>query len=182
MRPRDLRSAAHLAERKPHGTRGKYLGGCRCIPCRAANSRYSVERDRLVRAGLGNPIVSADAARRHILGLAARGIGYKAVAAAADVPTSIVFGIRAGKRPNVRRQSEQRILAVTIEAVSDAAIVSAAPAWRMIRELLDEGFTKKELARRLGYQTGALQLGRDRMLARNASRVERFYRQMMRGA
>lgn len=36
---------------EPHGTRHRYLGGCRCLPCRAANSRYSCERAAAQRAG-----------------------------------------------------------------------------------------------------------------------------------
>ena len=39
-----LRSAAVLSIDKPHGTRLKYMGGCKCMLCRAANSRYETER------------------------------------------------------------------------------------------------------------------------------------------
>jgi hypothetical protein len=181
VRPQTLRSNADLSAGKPHGTRAKYLGGCRCVLCRAANARYSTERNRLSRAGLGNPIVAADAARRHILHLAKQGVGYKAVSAASDVNHSIVLRIRQGKQKNIRRLSEQKILAITKDALSDAAVVSAKDTLRMIRALLGEGFTKKELSKRLGYKNGALQF-KDRILARNASRVERFYRQIMRAA
>jgi hypothetical protein len=171
-----------LAPRKPHGTRVRYLGGCRCLPCRAANSRYSAERDRLNREGQGNPIVPADRARAHILQLSRQGVGYKAVASTAGVNKGIVLGIRTGTRTNLRKQSEARILAVDAQCLSDAAVVPAAPTWSLIRELLDEGFTKQELARRLGYTSPQLQFKRDTITARNASRVERFYRQIMRGA
>lgn len=30
-----------------HGTRSRYVGGCRCIECRAANARYAAELGRL---------------------------------------------------------------------------------------------------------------------------------------
>jgi len=44
---------------------------------------------------------------------------------------------------------------------------------------VDEGFSKAEIARRLGYRRPALQLGRRRILAKNAARVERFFRLTM---
>jgi len=42
--PEDLASIRVRFAEEPYGTRHRYLGGCRCVPCRAANSRYSSER------------------------------------------------------------------------------------------------------------------------------------------
>ena len=64
-----LRSAADLSATKPHGTRLKYMGGCKCMLCRAANSRYETERAVARKNGDWNGIVDARAARRHILKL-----------------------------------------------------------------------------------------------------------------
>lgn len=44
MAARGLRSAAELAAGKPCGTRVRYYAGCRCKPCRKANSLYEAER------------------------------------------------------------------------------------------------------------------------------------------
>jgi hypothetical protein len=63
--------------------------------------------------------------------------------------------------------------------VSDAARVPANETWRQINALIEEGFTKAELARRLGLETPALQLGRSRILARTAARVDRLFRMLM---
>lgn len=83
----------------------------------------------------------------------------------------------------LRAMTAKRILAVTAEAgMNDAALVSAKPTWLLIRKLVSEGFTLGELAVRLGYKTRALQLRRDRITARSAMRVARFYKQMMLGA
>ena len=82
-----LRSAADLSATKPHGTRLKYMGGCKCMLCRAANSRFETERAVARKNGDWNGIVDARAARRHILKLSKAGVGYKSVADAASVPT-----------------------------------------------------------------------------------------------
>jgi hypothetical protein len=58
-------------------------------------------------------------------------------------------------------------------------LVDADPTWKKIAELQVEGFTKSELARRLGYRTPALQFKHSEVLASTASKVERFYRQIM---
>ena len=48
---------------KPHGTRARYSAGCKCMFCRAANSRYKVARALERKNGNANPIVSAERAR-----------------------------------------------------------------------------------------------------------------------
>ena len=178
-RPSGLRSAMDLAADKPHGTRIKYLGGCKCVPCRAANSRYASGRAAACKDGLSNRIVSSKRARRHILMLAGVGVGYRAVADASDVGKTLVLSIRTGGRQRIRQETERRILSVTKDACADGALVDADPTWKKIEELQDEGFTKSELARRLGYQTPALQFKHSEVLASTASKVERFYRQIM---
>jgi len=85
-----LRSAAVLSIDKPHGTRLKYMGGCKCMLCRAANSRYEAERGVARKNGDWNGIVDARAARRHILKLSKAGVGYKSVADAASVAHTVV--------------------------------------------------------------------------------------------
>jgi hypothetical protein len=179
MRPTHLRDVVKLAAQKPHGIRLKYLAGCRCLPCRAANSRYECERAKARRNGDWNGLVPADLARRHILRLSKQGVGRRAVAAASDVPASIIAQIRCGRRTQIRKQTLNRILEVTNLAVSDAALVPAVKTWRQINTLLEEGFSKAELARRLGFASPALQLGKNRILARSAARVDRLFRLFM---
>lgn len=126
-------------------------------------------------------VVDAAAARRHIRRLSRRGIGRRSVAAASSTTESIVGAIADGTKTGVRRSTESRILAVTADAVAGAGLVDARGAWRKLEELLEEGFTKTELARRLGYKskTPALQLKGEKILARNALRVDKFYRAVM---
>lgn len=158
----------------------RYLGGCRCMECRAANSRYSMERDRAVRSGEWDGLVPAMLALAHMKWLSRRGVGYRSVADAASVSRTVVFKILQGKRTAMRRSTEKRILAVTVDAVADSGIVDAAKTWAQIERLRKEGFTLAELARRLGYKNDAVQF-KDRILARNAARVDRFYRLHFKG-
>ncbi|HVB99020.1 MAG TPA: hypothetical protein VNJ12_06765 [Candidatus Dormibacteraeota bacterium] len=168
-----------LAEAKPHGTRVKYLGGCRCLPCRAANAGYECRRVRARRSGDWNGLIPAGRARQHLLALSRAGVGRRTVADIAGVPQSLLHRIRTGRRRRIRARTARRILLVSRTAMNDARLVPAGRAWRMIDRLVEEGFTRAEIARRLGYRSRALQLNRARITARSLVRVERFYRRMM---
>jgi hypothetical protein len=179
MRPKGLKDVAVLAETKPHGTRLKYMAGCRCLPCRVANSQYENDRARARSTGEWNGLVSALPARRHILRLSKQGVGRRAVSAACDVSATIIAAIRSGRRTQIRKRTQDKILEVTRQAVSDAALVPAHETWQQIHTLLEEGFTKAELARRLGIGGAVLQLGKDKILARTAARIDRLFRMLM---
>lgn len=179
MKRRGLRSPAELAAARPHGDRLKYLGGCRCLPCRAANSRYASERQAARKNGDWNGLVSTSAARSHLRKLSRQGVGYKSVAEAAGVAKTILQEILFGNRKKIRRRTEQKILSVTKAAIADGALVSAEVTWKRIQWMLDEGYTKKAIAQMLGYKR-ALQIGKFAVTARTASRVERLWRRMQR--
>ncbi len=176
---RGLKSLAELAERKPHGERLRYMAGCRCVPCRAANSRYESQRQAKRKAGEWNGLVPAKRARRHIIKLSRLGVGRRALAEASDVGATIIMEIRSGRKNRIRKQTETRILGVTAEAVSGGALVSASRTLRLINRLLEtEGFTKAEIARRLGYTTPKLQIRGEFVRASTAAAVERLYRRL----
>lgn len=228
---------------RPHGTRSRYVAGCRCADCRKANlaayharaerARYmasllpNVEtspvpqqwtapdgtrqtrmykrgcpgmngepcatnshlrsdskagicfrcRDRLV----WNGIVSSKRARTHLSRLQKLGVGRRSIAAAADVGQTIIQEIKNGTATHIRAETERKLLAVTAEkARGGGNLVNAKPTRSRIIRLLNEGFTKKELARRLGYKAPALQLcSTERITARIEMKVERFYNRIM---
>lgn len=166
---------------KEHGTRARYMAGCGCLPCRAANSRYETERAKARKTGDWNGMVDAAKARRRLLALSKKGVGYKTVADAAGVATSVVFKIRSGERKRIRARTERLLLAVTFEAAGDPTLVDAGPTWRRIEELKrDAGFSNAEIARRMGFKNGALQFGKERVTLRTAVAVEKFWRYYMR--
>ncbi len=236
MRPPDLPTA----EAFEHGTRSRYVTGCRCAACRKANlDRYHARQreiasraaevvpsgpplaGELVRGGRvykiqrcpgangkacvaggawlrkGGPVcqacieratvwdglVPARRARRHIELLSVAGVGRDTVADIAGVGVTTITEIRSGAKQQIRRSTEAAILRVGHDAMTEAKLVPAQRAWNIIEKLIrDDGFTKAELARRLGLKTPALQFNRERMTARNVERVERFYRLLNLGA
>lgn len=179
IRARGLKPAAQLAADRPHGDRLRYIAGCRCSECRAANSAYERSRIAARRAGDWNGFVSAARARAHMLALAKQGVGRRAIGAASDVADSILSKIRSGERQQIRARTERAILAVTPAMVSDHACIDAGPSWCLITELLKAGFTKTRLAHELGMQGHALQLGKDQITAGNAYKVERMHARLM---
>ncbi len=168
-----------LVKDKPHGTRLKYKAGCRCLPCRAVNARYEAKRAKARASGPWDGLVPANSARRHILKLSRQGVGRRAIAVASDVAEAVVSRVRSGRQTKICKRTEERILAVSNQAASDGALVQADATWRQIRTLLAEGFTKVELARRLGYQSPCFQIGKFRIRARTAARIDRLFRLLM---
>ncbi len=182
MRPVDLPSIERLAVGKPHGSRVRYLAGCRCVPCRAANSNYSTHRAAEQRKGNWNGIVLAARARRHLEYLSRNGVGRRAVADASDVCVTTDGEIKRGAKQQIRKDTERRILSVSKRAVSGGALIPARRTWVLIERLLREGFTEKEIAKRLGSRAKKpiLQIRRERVTASTQARVERLYQQIMR--
>jgi hypothetical protein len=178
LRDRGLKDVSELAANRSHGDRLRYMAGCRCMLCRAANSRYEVMRSAARKNGDWNGLVSAKRAQKHILKLFRQGVGRRAICAASDVADSIIHQIKLGRKQQIRKRTETRILAVSVEAIADKSLVDAKHTWVLIRRLLDQGFTKQELAKRLGYAR-AIQFGKERVTARSAAKVERFYRMIM---
>lgn len=163
-----------------HGRRARYTAGCRCDLCRAANRNYARKRLQAQREGDWNGLVDAGPARAHLLSLSRAGVGRRAVAAASDVALSVIQQVRSGEKQLIRARTARRLLAVTPDMVSDRALVKPGRTHQRIKHLVEEeGFSKAEIARRLGYARPALQFKRGRMTARNVARVERLYQSVM---
>src|SRR5512141_1207484 len=137
-------------------------GGC----CRAC-------REKLVWNGL----VDAGPARAHLVALSELGLGRRSVEAACDVAGSILHDVKTGRKARIRKKTADRILAVDISAIADHGLVDARGSWEIIEQLLELGCTRREVARRLGSTAfiPALQLGRDKVLAKTEQRVRRIY-------
>lgn len=128
-----------------------------------------------------NGLVSADRARAHIHALSKQGVGYKSVAESACVSISVMSKIRSGQKKQIRAQTEKRILEVDVTAKADSAYVSAAATHQIIRKLLKKGYTKTEIAKRLGSKAKvpALQLNSKLILVKNAYKVQKLWNTIM---
>jgi hypothetical protein len=163
------------AEDKPHGTLVRYTMGCRCDECKAVKTSYGRERKEAQRNGKGNPRVPADAARAHLALLSDAGIGYLRVSELAGVNHNIVWKIRTGERKHIMFTTEQKILSITPDDISDSTTIDASETWKKIDWLLAHGFTKTSLAQKLGLATPALQIGKKLVMRKTARRIEEIY-------
>lgn len=175
---RGLKPLAVIAQTREHGDRIRYLAGCRCTQCRAANAAYAKSRKIAQQAGDWNGLVSAERARQHLVALSEKGIGRRSVSRACDVAEPIIGQILNGRKARIRARTERTILKVTEGAASDRSLVAAAPAWALINELLASGYAKCQLAAALGMKTGALQLGKSRITARNDYEVRKMHERL----
>lgn len=175
---RGLRPVADLARNRAHGDRLRYMAGCRCQECRRANTDYEKQRAQARKAGQWNGIVSAERSRAHMQRLSAEGVGRRQVGDVTGVADSILAGIVTGKRTHCRAHTERLILAVTPAAMADGALIDAAPTWKLLDELIADGYTKRALALQLGNQSPALQLRRSQVTLRNAYDVKLLYERL----
>jgi hypothetical protein len=159
---------------RPHGTRSRYTcGKCRCTECRRANADYEhSQMKRRIFHG-ADPFVAPDAAREHVLYLRGRGVGYKVVADAANVPSSSVHKIIKGERNRILKSTETALLSVTVDAIEGGARIPAGPTWKILNRLISAGYTKTQIARWLGIGI-SLQISKNLVTVRNARKVERL--------
>lgn len=102
-------TAKRRANAHPHGTKQRYVYGCRCTPCRTAQSEY---RARCA-AGILDT-VDADAARTHARRLRDVGWTVNDLADRTDVNPSAISHLIAGRTSRVARTTADALLAVEV--------------------------------------------------------------------
>lgn len=147
------------------GTWLRYSGRRVCLAC-------------VVRSEVWNGLVPSTRARAHLRRLARAGVGRRTIADVSGVAQASILEIRLGRRTQIRRNTEAALLRVTSEAMVGRRLVPAAKTWYRLRSLLEQGFTRRELARRLGYACGRLQVGRTWVQPETERRIRRFYEQI----
>lgn len=178
---RGLRPIAALATGRPCGTRTRYWAGCRCNPCRAANTAYERQRTAARARGEFNHVVSAEPARLHLVWLSAQGVGRKTAADAAHMPHSTVSRIIDRQKLKIRAQTEARILRVTPAAAADGAMVDATATWQRLDELLTQGYSSARLGSELlGKPVRALQISRHKVRVSTVQAVQRLHERLRR--
>lgn len=147
-----------------HGERKAYAKGCRCDACTYANASYEHARTN----GAGTDLVDARRARGRVWMLRGQGASQKAIARAADVNVKTVAELENEVLNRIRPETEQAILAVTMEQVREfekpgrwGGTEPAAPVLELVGELVALGWPKAWIAREIGNGQRALQLGRN---------------------
>lgn len=170
-----------------HGTRNAYVvDKCRCRPCRDAASAY--ERRRAKDRAYGREAyVDAAPVRAHIEALQAQGMGWKRVAAAAGLDTSVVWKLIYGDparalapTKRVMPKTRDAILAVTLDLAAGATIDGTGTR-RRLQALVAIGWSMSELARRMGMlpsNFGTAIHGRREVTVATATKARDLYEQL----
>jgi len=163
----------------PHGTNTRYVANkCRCAECTDARRVYQLQYQKDKREGKGNPRVPADNAKKHIEDLGKLGIGYLRISKLGGVNHNVVWKIKTGERKNIQFETEQKILAVTVEMFADSSNIDAAETWEKITWVLSQGMSKTAFARRLGSpnkSTSGIQIGKKQVHRSTAKKVEEIF-------
>jgi len=154
--------------------------GCRCQDCRTAVKIYNVKLNR--RRERGEEILhDATEVREHILWLRTQNVGMRAIEAATGLRRGTIGKIASGQTKRCRAETIAKILAVGTHRRAPGALVDARPTWRLINDMLRNGFTKTQIAAELGStaERPALQLKRDLILQSTADEVQEMYDRLM---
>lgn len=147
-------------------SRAAYLAGRRdCQGCRAANATY--QRSRTRNRAYGRPtndMIDSGPVREHLEALTAAGIGRRRIAALSGVADSVVSRLlgHSHDRParQVRPETAAALLAIRPDALAPAALVDAAPAWRLVHGMAARGYTMAWIGSQMaGRPMPSLQLG-----------------------
>lgn len=128
-----------------HGTMRRYNAyQCRCALCRAAKSRYDVNRRRLMAYGRWSAYGDAGLVRAHVAGLTARGLSATAIADLAGVHVDCV--LRVIGEEHVRGPLDinaRSLLAVSfdLDAIPDRVLVDATGTRRRVQALVALGYS-----------------------------------------
>lgn len=147
----------HKRANHQHGTRACYvLDRCRCIPCKDANRAAERQRTRDHLYGRWNGYVDATPAREHVQRLQAQGMGWKRIARAAGLDTSVVWKLLYGDASRnlapskrVRPVTAEKLLAVRLD-LADGLPVGGIGTARRIQALVALGWSMSKIAARLG--------------------------------
>lgn len=183
VRPSDLPSVEKLSSNKRHGHKMRYMAGCRCWRCRAANSAYEQKLTENRRRYGPNDLVSTDRVYRHLKYLQQFGMGHKTVGRHAGVGKTVLAEILWYGKKQMRRRSEARVLAVlpTLDTLPRNRQIPAADTLTKIQQLIRWGYPKALISRDgLGLSTIGLQIrslsGKSAVVAvKTAVRIRNFF-------
>ncbi len=183
MRPPDLPSVQQLSGNKPHGHKMRYMAGCRCWRCRAANAAYEQRLNENRRLYGPNDLVSTDRVRQHLKYLQQFGMGHKTVAKHARMAKTVLAEILWYGKKQMRRRSEARVLAVqpTLETLPRNVKIPASETVEKIEQMIRWGYSKSLINRdglglkSVGMQIHSLKRKTASVSVKNAVKIRAFF-------
>lgn len=142
-----------------HGTRARYMRGCKCEPCYEANGRYcKAYRTHAHRTGGKSKRLDPAPVTRRIHYWESQGYSHSQIARAAGVARRVVDAHAKGELPSINPDSARRILAVRLDdsAIPDYLPVNAVGTMRRLQALAVVGHRVKDIAAASGHMPGAL--------------------------
>jgi len=154
--------------------------GCRCLPCTDAAVLYNKLSVRRRINGIDTLFDNTEA-REHLKFLRANGVGLRTVSEQSGIGRTALAQIINGRTKRARAETIAKILAVGTHVRAPGALVDATRTWELIEDMLRYGYTKGDLARRLGseYEKPALQIQRDVVLQSTADKVAELHAQLV---
>lgn len=153
----------------------KWLYGRHCQPC----VRY---RERRVnRTPRQRRKVSTKTARQHIKMLRDSGMGRRRLHELCGVNDRALMLIGNGKKKNILKRTENRILRVTPDQLADGAQIDSEPTRQLVTKLKAMGISRRDIARRMGSKAKVPQLGIEKLImVHKAMAIENIYNQAVR--
>ena len=118
--------------------------------------------------------VPARDVRQHLLALQDAGLPERFVADRSGVSRSTIRKVRDETQRSVSIGVEEKLLGVKAHELPPDTLIDARETKVLLRELTDAGHSLASLARRLGLNTPAVQLGQDRVQLSTAQAVQRL--------
>jgi hypothetical protein len=156
---------------RDHGTNARYVAGCRCSQCRAAATQQ--QRDYMRRRKEQGDYLMVDPAEAvaHVKRLHDHGYSYRAIGEQCGLDKGYVC--RLARRKRILRETEDKILAVTLSFVPSQGLTPTPPVKRLVDEINNAGIRQRDVSRMLGHcPSGTLNFLRSpRMWATNARKI-----------
>lgn len=90
----------------------------------------------------------------------------------------MLSSVRTGRRRKIHLRTEREILRLRKDTRTKETLVPIGPTLKRIEALVDEGYTLKELGKRLGFKS-VLRLRCQRITQRRAEQIEALYQAIM---
>ncbi|GAA2861243.1 hypothetical protein [Nonomuraea rubra] len=169
-----------------HGTMRRYNAyRCRCTPCRAAKSRYDINRRRLMAYGRWSAYGDANLVRMHVASLMDRGLSPSAIADLAGVHAECVLQVLGNEHVRGPLDINARsLLSVSfdLDAVPDRVMVDATGTRRRVQALVAIGYSLSAQCAVLGRTVNNYYkvLRQPKVFAETARAVRDLYRELSR--